>query len=409
LVTGRGVLKGGTEALHFPEVTISQTFSPWPSLQFNADGAVEPLAAKGNVNRLEKWRPKVLELPDFLLTAGVQESFSLDGDVRRTPALLRAQGELNTVGTTGEPRLKRILFHVPNLPEFAGKTVGNHSAVRSSSCTLKNESWNVRLDARLDLPSLQRELSELGGYAVTHIGELTRRADHSFTAAEAIEFLESLYWYLSFVRGSWTAPMMCVGEGSDGAAWRYFRTVNVEPWNEHPSWCDRKSWPLAAKAFSEYARLWKNPVWNQGLKVVIAFYLAANRPRPLETAIASAQSGLELLGWLRLVETGEVDEDKWTSFGYSGAEKIRRVLALARIDPAIPHEFRSLSRLDALWEDGPAVVAGVRNQLVHPRMRNGRLGPTLSTLMQTRMMSRGYLEDCILDVLKVKRPKGSKT
>lgn len=404
LVTGRGLLKGGSEALHFPEVTISQTFTPWPSIQFSGEGAVEPAGGE-NANRLEKWQPKELELPDFRLRAGVQGSVSLDGDVRRTPAVLRAVGDLRAVATVGETRLQRLLFHVPNLPEFAGATVGNHSAVRSSSCTLRGAFWKVRLDARLDLPRLQKELSELGGYAVTHVGELSRPAGGSFTSDEATEFLESLYWFLSLVRGSWTGPMMCVGETAGGVDWRHFRTTNVEPWNENQSWCGNTSWPVAARAFQEYDRLWKDPVWNQGLKMVIAFYLSANRPRPTETAIASAQSGLELLAWLRLVETGEVEEEQWTSLAYSGARKVRGVLNLAQIDPAIPHAYRNLARLDPSWEDGPAVVAGVRNQLVHPRMRNGRIGPTLTTLLQTRMLSRGYLEDCILDVLKVKRPR----
>jgi hypothetical protein len=407
LVTGRGVLKGGLEALEFPEVTISQTFTPWPSIQFSGEGAVEPMAL-GNANRLERWRPKELELPDFHLSAGVQERFSLDGDVRRTPAVLRAAGELRTVETTGAPRLKKLLFHVPNLREFLGETVGDHSAVRSSSCTLKSGSWKVRFDARLDLPRLEKDLSVLGGYAVTHVGELTRPTGHSFEADDAVEFLDSLYWFLSFVRGSWTAAIMCVGETVEGTTWRYFRPANVEPWNGHHSWCDHKSWPLAAKAFHEYGRLWKDPLWNQALKVVIGFYLSANRPRPMQTAIASAQSGLELLGWLRLVETGEVEEEEWTSLAYSGARKLRGVLSLAQIDPTIPHEYRNLARLDPSWEDGPAVVAGVRNQLVHPRMRNGRIGPTTTTLLQTRMLSTRYLEDCILDVLKVKRPKDTR-
>lgn len=404
LVTGRGTLKGGLEALEFPEVTISQSFTPWPSIQFSGHGAVEPLG-ENNGNRLEKWQAKELELPDFRLRAGVQEGCSLDGDVRRTPSVLKAVGDLRTVATVGEARLKRLLFHVPNLPEFAGATVGNQSAVRSSSCSLRGASWKVRLDARLDLPSLEKELSELGGYAVTHIGELSRPGGESFVADEAIEFLECLYPFLSFVRGSWTGPMMVVGETENGDSWRYFRPANVEPWNGNHSWCGPKNWSIAAKAFREYDRLWRDPAWNQGLKVVIGFFLAANRPRPLETAIAAAQSGLELLGWLRLVETGDIDDEVWTSPAYTGARKVRGVLELAKIDPTIPYEYRSLTRLDDSWDDGPSVVAGVRNQLVHPRMRDGRLSPTLTTLLQTRKLSRQYLQDCILDLLKVKRPK----
>ncbi len=236
-------------------------------------------------------------------------------------------------------------------------------------------------------------------------GSFPGPAPASFVADEAIEFLECLHWFLSFVRGSWTAPMMCVGETETGDTWRYFRPANVEPWNGNRSWCGPTNWSLAARAFREYDRLWQDPAWNQGLKVVIGFFLAANRPRPLETAIAAAQSGLELLGWLRLVESGDIDDEVWTSPAYSGARKVRGVLELAQIDPAIPHEYRSLARLDESWDDGPSVVAGVRNQLVHPRMRDGRIGPTMTTLRQTRKLSRQYLEDCILDLLKVKLPK----
>lgn len=146
-------------------------------------------------------------------------------------------------------------------------------------------------------------------------------------------------------------------------------------------------------------------MWQQGLRVGIGQYITANRPNPVESAIIVAQSGLELLGWLQFVESGRVSSSDWNDPRlYPAHKKIRELIALASVNPAVPARFASLIGLDPSWRDGPAVVAGVRNRLVHPRSAGGRVGWPASILIDAWLLSSYYLELSLLHAMGVQSP-----
>jgi hypothetical protein len=154
-----------------------------------------------------------------------------------------------------------------------------------------------------------------------------------------------------------------------------------------------------------YVQLCANPVWRQGLRVAVGQYVTANTPSPGEIAIMAAQSGLELLGWLRFVESGTVlpkdwaDRRKWPAH-----KKIRDLLGLATVSTKVPTQLASLVGLDPSWRDGPDVVAGVRNRLVHPRVVGGTVGWPRPVLTDVWLLASSYLEMALLHATGVVSP-----
>ncbi len=398
LLRGPGLLSRREDLLQLPEVTITHYFRPSPVLHFEGMGGIEADSLQF-MRPVMRWGADQLAFPELDLKAPLyREATTIGFDLRTWPAKVKAKGHIRSATSSRKPRLIRLLFHVANLPEFIGEPVADEKAFRASSCQLFGGPWQVRLDGRINFPVLQEELSRIGGYAITHIGELKRCSGATFTAGEAIKMIEALHWFLSFARGSWTGPMMCVGDLAQGGTWRYFRNPNIDPWLGSHSWCDQDSWMKAANVFPEYFRLWSDPVWNQGLKNVIAFYVSANRPKPLELALTSAHAGLELLGWLRLVHSGSLKESDWKNH-YPAARKVRELLELDEIDPEIPPVYPGLRRLNPKWKDGPAVIAGIRNQLAHPRVQKENKNQKYRNLLHSWLLARSYLEQSLLGLL----------
>jgi hypothetical protein len=145
---------------------------------------------------------------------------------------------------------------------------------------------------------------------------------------------------------------------------------------------------------------WNDPVWKSGLRVAIGQYLSANKPNPVESAIIAAQSGLELLAWLHLVEERHsVHSPDWDR--RRADWKVRELLKLAKVDLAIPKRLTRLTGLSSSWKDGPAVVAGLRNELVHPRRKRDRVSQPGSVLLDAWLLASRYLELSLLYSLGV--------
>jgi hypothetical protein len=244
-------------------------------------------------------------------------------------------------------------------------------------------------------------LRQEGGYAFTHVGKLERSDSGEFSSTKASEVLASLHWFLSFVRGIWVCPVLVSGEDSSGETrWRQWDAGRTSRWAGPPTWCDLMHWEAAEDAYRGFMAEWGDLFGQAVMKTAVGQYVSANRPDPLEVAIMVAQSGLELLGWAEFVETGAVTEDEW-SHETRASNKIRKLLDSCSMSPDIPDSLTTLPGLKRSWQTGPEVVAGVRNRLVHPRKKDGRVSWDLPVLVDTWMLITHYLERAILKRLQV--------
>jgi len=106
----------------------------------------------------------------------------------------------------------------------------------------------------------------------------------------------------------------------------------------------------------------------------VSWLVEANSPNAVsETRIVLAQIALELLAWVYAVETRPLHSR--TDFNrLSAAGRIRILLQQLRIPSSVPDylsDVPSLDDSDAF--DGPGLITGVRNALVHATDRKRKL------------------------------------
>jgi hypothetical protein len=270
---------------------------------------------------------------------------------------------------------------------------------------LTSGDWLITLDSRHEISELSRGLKQRRGYAITHVGRLARADGKRFSRHAAANVLTDLHWFLSFVRGAWTSPLLIEGHGVKSSIWHSWAAPRVDPGDGGFSWADSTNWESVAQAYQGFARRCANPLWRQALRIAIGQYVTANHPSPLEPAIMAAQSGLELMGWLRLVESRIVRKRDWLSMStYPASRKIGELLGRGSVDLAIPSQLSALVGLDPNWTTGPEVVAGVRNRLVHPRRTKRGVGWDPDVLFDAWLLASSYLELALLQTFHVRGP-----
>lgn len=402
LFTGPVVLHRAGESLAFDQGIIAFSCRPAPRIVFEGERRSED---EQDIRRiLDRWTADRIEVPDLGTTGRlVSETVALGGDFPEKPLSLSARGEVREL-SVGEGRgLAYVLFHVPNFSDFHGAAVSRGVGWSTDRIELRGGEWVITMDARHDYGRVRRELKAQGGYAFTHIGRLERLDGAAFTAEEALDLLRGLHWFLSFVQGFWVCPMLFEGrDENEKTAWRFWDAGKTDAWRGVFSWCDWTNWGAAREAFEGFMAGWRDEFMRTVLRTAVGQYVSANRPSPVEQAIIAAQSGLELLGWVRLVEGGQISASDWRNpVTTPAAKKIRMLLDLAGIDPGIPQSFTALHRLDPNWSSGPEVVAGVRNRLVHPRKVSGQVGWPYEVLIEAWLLVSRYLELCLLHLLGV--------
>jgi hypothetical protein len=399
LVQGPASLRRGRETVDLEHVRVFVSARPRWGVRFEGSGhSTNP---KDMERALGHWAADEIRMPAKQGRGTVfEETAQLGGNFNARPFAVRANGELREMEIGGARKFRQLVFHLANFPDFHGSHIMDGSRSWTGRLQLQNGDWEVLLDSRPRISQLMNELRAQGGFAVTHIGSL-RKSSQSFTRDEAEEVLTGLHWFLSFVRGAWTSPVLLSGKGIGGkASWRSWKLGRTDTWGGWHRWCDWTNWGAAQEAYAGYMRLWANPIWQQGLRVIIGQYVTANKPNPIETAIVAAQSGLELMGWLHFVESRSMGAKVWRDM--RADKKIRNVLRLGGVDLLIPTQLASLVNLERSWKDGPAVVAGVRNRLVHPRRADGRVGWSGQVLVDSWLLISRYLELALLQAMDVR-------
>ncbi len=243
------------------------------------------------------------------------------------------------------------------------------------------------------------ELRETGGFAFTHVGNLSKQSDDEFDWKDAEFLIDGLWLFLSFSRGALVAPSLPIGFGADEQVQLIdWRTYLVSPWRGAITWLDPTDGKNLEGAFTGFMDRWGDDFWRDVLRRSIRIYVQANHPDPLETAIIMAQTALELLAWAVLVE-----QEQWVKEGEGklpAAARLRLLLKWSSIPTAIPEKLEALTRLARArtpnW-DGPTAVAEVRNALVHPKKADELR--EAQVMADVWMLALWYLELTILRVI----------
>jgi hypothetical protein len=295
----------------------------------------------------------------------------IPADDEDSSPLLRASGRMkNTTVGPGED-VRRVTFHVPNMPDVNGHWLSEPGG-RSWNGRLAFHAgdWMIILDSRPDRRAIRDQLRDRGGYATTHTGELTRRDNAPMSQEEISRAFHLLRCVLSFSFGRQITPCLGIGFNSDGeVTWRDWRVFHIRPWSGAHRLVDETRYSDLADIFSLMGDLWTDEFSRELLSNAVHYYLEANDPMPINIALSAGQAALELLAYEKLVE----ESAALTSRQYKAAaahENISAFLKAFSVDDQIPATLSNLksaaSGANPPCLTGPEILTRMRNGVIHP-------------------------------------------
>lgn len=308
------------------------------------------------------------------------------------------------------PAIQKVIFSVPNFTSFAGSTIwydNEESPVSNSGrATIQHPDWRIVLDTMYGYNYFrERELQRSSAHAITHVGEITRPDYSSFTPAEVIQLIQRLSYWLSFIRGNWTAPILSRGFSSDGSlVWDDWRSHRVEATLPINSWADPNQLECYELSFAGFCQRYEEVGWNEPIELAVTWYVECCRQKSgVEAAIILSQNGLELLGWSYLVDEMKCWPPK--SFeNFTGPRKIRELLQHCDIPIKIPAQLVNLTVFarQKRWADGPMCLVYIRNTLIHSRNKNYEFSANIPDQVKQEIWTLGlwYLELVLLRIFK---------
>lgn len=272
--------------------------------------------------------------------------------------------------------LSKLAFHVPNFLWYGGSRVRDpdNDETRAARAVLSAKGWTITIDSVADYAlTRQHDLERATGNCITHIGIIQRTDALPFSIINGREILECLYWWLSFCRGSWIAPILAVGfDGTGKAVWKDWKQWNFRRCEDVRTWVNRNNAKSLEDSFAGLYAKYRSSTWTETVRLAISWYVESNRRRSgMETSIILAQAGLELLAWTVLVEDGKMISQSGFN-DLPASDKIRLLLSRCGIPLELPSELTALKALakEYNWSDGPECLVGFRNAVVHPQAKN---------------------------------------
>ncbi|MFY4720105.1 hypothetical protein [Streptomyces sp. LaBMicrA B280] len=309
--------------------------------------------------------------------------------------------------------LSRILVHWFNLPNWHGPLGLVEETPRgkrewSGRWLLEANGWKITVDVRPDHQQVWQELHKTEVYVMTHVMEVRRADDSVFTADEADPLLTALHVGISFALGRWVAPMLPVGEGSDGrVVWEQWRVAHCDPARSTSDgwWYDQDH-----DSLGDFLRLaiaaFLDPDKLTPLRFQMMYAISALRSRDfVEPRIIMGTAGLEHIMWQSLVLSGALTEREYKR--RPAHDLLRTVLRDAQIPVDInPGLLTAAAQYDADVKakenkdiDGADVVTWVRNRLVHPQESQERVYGLDGLTRDAWLLARHYLVLLILNSL----------
>ncbi|WP_116996722.1 hypothetical protein [Desertimonas flava] len=274
--------------------------------------------------------------------------------------------------TIGDPR--RISAVALGLINFVNDSLDGWTTLEGEEeprtvSELDVDAWHLTFWGRQPLRKglLWGEASEqAGSYAFTHAVEICRRDEQVFDLADADALRDALFHVLSFAKGRLVGLALPTAYDEAGAAVAVrWETTIADPWTQPLSWFEGSLFGGLAGLLDRYVRLSGDEFWRLVLRRLVRMVISANEPNPVDVSIATAVAALELLAW-SAESAGFVPA---LPSDASAADRIRRFLEWAGISLAVPVELQALADRAATRHDpadAPAVLAGLRNRLVHP-------------------------------------------
>ena len=263
-----------------------------------------------------------------------------------------------------------------NSDTSTGRPVGSVLSFTRAATTLSHDGWLVNLVAVSDVDEIYKKLKANGGYAFTHVGQLTRMDGATFPVHQAERILDSVTAFLSFARGAACGLPIRWGRCATGEiVWRHFRSPMVDGWETPISWFDRKHGELLHELFDPFCRLHNDEEHRDALLLALNWYRHCNiQSSGIEGSIVLGMAALDLLSALIVAGQGcqvsAAEHDRWSS-----KRKLRALLRALNVPASIPYCFKALTVFAGRYgkPDSCEALTKLRNGFVHPKERHRKV------------------------------------
>ncbi|MCH8863084.1 MAG: hypothetical protein IID51_11305, partial [Proteobacteria bacterium] len=293
----------------------------------------------------------------------------------RTTVELQPNPQHLTICPNRRRRLQSVTFHVMNFPAFkcAGPDSTNIKYTYRSGglrllgrVVLRNADWTIEIQELPQAKRLVAELRDKGGFAITHVGQITRSDRTSFAISKVEKALDELRLFLSFANGLWVPVILPVGFDKNGKRlfeeWALPRST---PWQFSRSSFDRNHGEMLAELYPGFTALLLDPDMGEPLKAALYWYLMSNQGSSgIDSGLILSQAALERLATAYIKKMGLVT-------GSSAGDRICRAFQHSKIPITIPRASSAAyrARRRGVWKNIPEAIVKVRNELVHPETR----------------------------------------
>lgn len=269
--------------------------------------------------------------------------------------------------------------------------------------------WVLTLDIRPDHQEVWSGVGESDIYVMTHVMEARREDGEPFTAEEAKVLLSGLHVGISFAMGCWVAPMLPVGQNSNGEnIWEEWREYRCDPARIlNPGWWFHKDSSSLSKLLDAILRNYSDPIIRDLLRLQMILAVESTRDVGfVEQRILNASAGLESVLWRSFVHEGPMSERQYKDA--NAFVLLRVLLKRANISASIDSDMFPVMANFVVEEeqafqdrspDGPSAVFYVRNRIMHPKGPRRSIYRYEGLVTEVWLLARYYLSMLILHSL----------
>ena len=364
-------------------------FAPSPSIRCHIDVSEEGGEPEtGETTRVifgDFDGPMVVHYPDRAAEVAVLQTSSTHGPdgILLTETF---EGGSSLMTGSGEA-LSRVAFRVMNFADVRGRGV-----------LLEADGWQAVLYTAAETAANIERLKRVGGYGLTHLGDVRRADRGTFTAAVFDQVQSCLHYFLAFAAGSWAPPILPVGYDAEGRrVWELWEMPVSGHRSSMVNWFNRHQPGQLAELFPGFFSLHKAGYWEIELRRVVFWYVASNQASAgVEAALILAFTTLELLAWVTLVEDWQT-LSKAEFKKLKGGKQIETLLDATGIPTAVPPELTTLAPLaQAEGWSGPESLSAMRNSYVHPEKRDAASAAPEMTKLDVWQLALWYIELVLL-------------
>lgn len=310
-----------------------------------------------------------------------------------------------------------LYFHLANFHTFIGERIrpadpeASELTSWAGRLVFETSEYRLTLDQLRTYKNRQKQVKRSGGYVLGHVGRLDAK-DNGLGSPDAVNSaLTALHFFFSFCRGMWCSPILSATPVNGDTYATEWKQPLISQWEYVPSWFPRRSPASVPSLLDGFFDKWQDPVWEETLTHVINWYVESNlNAGKLEGSIALAQTALEHLAWVYVVEKKQLKTTREfkNSRQFPAAEKVRLLLDQLDIPVSIPtgnDELKDVVKLlktEGITVDhGPDLFVQVRNMIIHPRKaKRDRLSLfSGKQKFQVKQLGLAYVELALLRLL----------